>query len=323
MDQSLLILSRRFVVHGRPLLLSVAEDISQQRLLSRLFQRRLLLLSFAAILLLLGMQVWVVRRSLRPLARLKGELRRLERGEIRALQQRVPAEITPLVNEVNHLLVVLRQRLSRSRHAMGNLAHALKTPLTRMLQILEQRPAKADRRVLVELVQSIEQRVEKELSRARMAGQTPGGFWPDPARDIHDLVATLDAVHQKHGIVGLDIQEDIHVTADREDMMELMGNLLNNAYKWAQSQVRLHVSGKRGLSIMVEDDGPGLDAAKQHEVLQRGTRMDESKQGHGLGLAIIREIVALYNGTLHMDRSTPLGGLCVSVHLPGVTAGEE
>ncbi len=323
MGQSLLVLSRSFVVHGRQVLLSVAEDISRQRVLARLFQRRLLLLSLVALLLLLGVQIWVVRRSLRPLAGLKGELRRLERGEIRALQQQVPTEIRPLVNEVNHLLVVLRQRLSRSRHAMGNLAHALKTPLTRMLQILDQRPTRAGQRALVDLVQNIEQRVEKELSRARMAGQTPGGFWPEPARDIRDLVATLEAVYQRHGIVALDIQEGIHVTADREDMLELMGNLFDNACKWAKSQVRLCVSGKGGLSIIVEDDGPGLNAARQGEVLQRGARMDESKQGHGLGLAIVREIVALYNGTLQMGRSTSLGGLCVSVHLPDITSGEK
>jgi signal transduction histidine kinase len=319
MGQSLLVLSRSFVVHGRHVLLSVAEDISRQRALAQLFQHRLLLLSLVALLLLLGMQMWVVRRSLRPLARMKDELGRLERGETAVLQQQVPSEIAPLVDEVNRLLSVLRQRLTRSRNAMGNLAHALKTPLTRMVQILEQQPATSDRRQLSELVQQIERRIEKEMSRARMAGRVPGDVWPEPARDVRDLVASLETVHQRHGIVDLEIQEGLHIVADREDVMELLGNLLDNAYKWATSRIVLRLAADDGLRILVEDDGPGLDEKKRQDVLRRGTRMDESKHGHGLGLAIVREIVAVYHGSLELGRSSLLGGLRVYVHLPAAS----
>jgi signal transduction histidine kinase len=307
-------------VHGKAVLLSVAEDTSRQKASSLLFQRRLLLLSFTALLLLLVMQIWVIRRGLKPLTGLKDELGRLERGETEVLQQQVPAEIAPLVDEINRLLSVLRQRLVRSRNSMGNLAHALKTPLTRMLQLLEHEPAKEDRQIIIELVRNIEQRVERELSRARMAGQTPGGFWPEPARDIRDLATTLEAINQKRTIIDLDIQDGLHIAADREDMMELIGNLLDNACKWARHRIRLRLSVEEGLCITIEDDGPGMDKAEQYEALNRGVRADESKPGHGLGLAIVRDIIAVYKGTLHMGSSNSLGGLRISIFLPDSAA---
>ena len=235
------------------------------------------------------------------------------------LRQQVPSEIAPLVDEVNRLLSVLRQRLTRSRNAMGNLAHALKTPMTRMVQILEREPATSDRRQLAELVQQIEQRIEKEMSRARMAGRAPGDLWPEPAQDVRDLVATLETVHQRHGIVDLEMQEGLHIVADREDIMELLGNLLDNAYKWATSRIILRLAADDGLRILVEDDGPGLDEKKRQDVLRRGTRLDESKHGHGLGLAIVREIVAVYHGSLELGHSSLLGGLRVCVHLPAAS----
>ncbi len=318
MGQRLIVLGRRFVVHGRSVLLSVAEDVSRQQGLARLFQHRLLMLSLAALMLLLSVQMWVVRRGLRPLTEMKEELGRLERGETDELRLRAPAEIAPLVEEVNRLLHVMRQRLARSRNAMGNLAHNLKTPLTRMVQILERDPQPSDRCLLMELVRRIERRIERELSRARMAGRAPGDVWPEPARDVRDLAAMLETVHQRHGIIEVNTPEELHIVADREDVMELLGNVLDNACKWAASRIVLRMRADDGLRILVEDDGPGLDERQQRDVLRRGMRMDEGKEGHGLGLSIVQEIVDVYHGSLELGRSETLGGLRVCIRLPGV-----
>ena len=130
---------------------------------------------------------------MKPLAGLRTELQQLERGETEKLEQPVPAEISPLVEEVNRLLMVLQQRLQRSRNAMGNLSHALKTPLTLMFQILERKQDDEDCVQLLEQAQRIEGHINRELSRARMAGQSPGGVWLKPEQDVRDLISTLSS----------------------------------------------------------------------------------------------------------------------------------
>ena len=321
--QQLLVLCRAYVLHGRQLMLCVAEDTSGLEATSLYFQKRLLGLSLLALLLLLAIQIWVIRQGLKPLAGLRKELQQLERGEVERLEQPVPAEIGPLVEEVNRLLAVLQQRLARSRHAMGNLSHALKTPLTMIFQLLEKRPDDPDCGKLLEQARRIEEQVNRELSRARMAGQSPGGLWPRPERDIRDLGATLEAIYQQRVHIEFQIEEMAALAADREDMMELIGNLLDNACKWAHTRVLLRMAQQAGLRLTVEDDGPGMQPEEQALVLERGVRMDEAKQGHGLGLAIVREIVGAYGGSLELGQSGALGGLQVSVHFPKISAREH
>ncbi len=315
-DQQLLILSRSFTLHGQRVLLSVAEDTSALEATSSYFQKRLLALSFGALLLLLVIQMWVIRRGLKPLAGLKKELQQLESGEREKLEQPVPSEIVPVVEEVNRLLFVLQQRLQRSRNAMGNLSHALKTPLTLMFQILERRSGDKECMQLLEQVQRIEGHINRELSRARTAGQSPGGFWSKPEQDVRDLVSTLEAVYRQQISIALDISEISNISADREDMMEVIGNLTDNACKWAQARVSITLCQQSGLSLIIEDDGPGMKEDEKLLVLGRGVRMDETKQGHGLGLAIVREIVDAYDGRLELEQSNELGGLKVSVWFP-------
>jgi signal transduction histidine kinase len=321
-DQQLLILSRSFIVHGQAILLSVAEDTSAQEATSLYFQKRLLVLSLAALLLLLLIQVWVIRRGLKPLAGLRTELQQLERGETEKLEQPVPAEITPLVEEVNRLLMVLQHRLLRSRNAMGNLSHALKTPLTLMFQILERKQGDEDCVQLLEQAQRIEGNINRELSRARMAGQSPGGVWLKPEQDVRDLASTLEAVYRQRIKIELQIAEITGLSADREDMMELVGNLLDNACKWASGRVIFNMSQPSGLYMVIEDDGPGMESEELQLVTSRGVRMDEAKQGHGLGLAIVREIVEAYDGRLELGQSDVLGGLRVLVCFPNVSGKE-
>jgi signal transduction histidine kinase len=315
-NQQLLILSRSYVVRGQTILLSVAEDTSELEATSLYFQKRLLALSLGALLLLLAIQIWVIRRGLKPLSGVRRELQQLERGETEKLKQPVPAEISPLVEEVNRLLMVLQQRLLRSRNAMGNLSHALKTPLTLMFQILERRQDDKDCAQLLEQARRIEGHINRELSRAKTAGQSPGGIWLKPEQDVRDLVSTLEAVHRQRITVELQIAEIATVSADREDMMEVIGNLIDNACKWAQGRVILKIYQQDGLCIIIEDDGPGMKPEEQLLALGRGVRMDEAKQGHGLGLAIVREIVDAYSGRFELDQSYTLGGLKVLVCFP-------
>ncbi len=315
-NQQLLILSRSYVVRGQTILLSVAEDTSELEATSLYFQKRLLALSLGALLLLLAIQIWVIRRGLKPLSGVRRELQQLERGETEKLKQPVPAEISPLVEEVNRLLMVLQQRLLRSRNAMGNLSHALKTPLTLMFQILERRQDDKDCAQLLEQARRIEGHINRELSRAKTAGQSPGGIWLKPEQDLRDLVSTLEAVHRQRITVELQIAEIATVSADREDMMELIGNLIDNACKWAQGRVILKIYQQDGLCIIIEDDGPGMKPEERSLALGRGVRMDEAKQGHGLGLAIVREIVDAYSGRFELDQSNTLGGLKVLVCFP-------
>ena len=318
-EQPLLILSRSYRFHGKPLLLMVAEDTSALEATSRYFQNRMLALSLGVLLLLLAIQVWVIRRGFRPLGGLREELRMLERGEVEKLEQPVPAEIAPLVEEVNRLLLVLQQRLLRSRHAMGNLSHALKAPLTLMFHILERRQEDKECVQLLKQVHAIERNINRELSRARMAGQSPAGIWTHPAEDLQDLISTLRKVYQQRIQIEPKMAEITGAGADREDMLELIGNVLDNACKWATNQVSISIYLETGLHIIVEDDGPGMSLEEQAQVLERGVRMDEAKQGHGLGLAIVRDIAVAYGGSVEFGRSEVLGGLKISIWLPNVT----
>jgi len=314
-QQVLLVVCQQFVVRGDALVLCVAEDTSELEAITLYIQKRMIALSFGALLLLLLLQIWVIRRGLQPLAVVRQELQQLERGEIDKLQQAVPAEISPLVEEVNHLLVVLQQRLQRSRNATGNLSHALKTPLTLIFQILERKSDDKDSAALLQQAQTIQDHINRELSRARTAGQLPGGHWTHPAKDLQDLVATLSAVYRERIHIDLHIEQIQQLPADREDMMEMLGNLIDNACKWAKGRVVVRMFENAGLHIWIEDDGPGMDEEAQLLVLGRGVRLDEAKQGHGLGLSIVRDIVDAYHGSFELGHSQKLGGLKVTVNL--------
>ncbi|MDX8394831.1 MAG: sensor histidine kinase [Mariprofundaceae bacterium] len=315
-NQQLIILTRDFSVRGQHIVLSVAEDTSQLKATSLYFQKRLLALSVGALLILLIIQLWVIRRGLKPLNGLRKELQQLEAGEIEKLEQPVPSEIQPLVEEVNRLLMVLQMRLQRSRNATGNLSHALKTPLTLIFQMLDQRKDDHQYHQLLEQAQRIESQINTQLSRARTAGQAVGSSWQEPEQDISDLAATLERIHQQRISIALEFSGIIHIKADREDMMELIGNLIDNACKWAESEVKFTLQQQAGLQLVVEDDGPGMTVKEQSLALGRGIRLDESKQGHGLGLSIVGEIIEAYNGKLELGKSDHLGGLQVKVSFP-------
>ena len=323
-DQPLLVRVAAFRKEGQPVRIAVAEDLSPLRADLRAFHWRYGVVSLVVAALLLGVQWALVALGMRPLRRVGGEIRRLEAGEQSRLSEDVPSEIRPLVGEVNRLVGVLGDRLERSRNALGNLAHALKTPLTRLFQAAEDPETIPDpdrRSRVLEPAEAIQGRIERELKRARLAAGAPGQrFRPD--REIPALIRVLERTHADRGLeFAYHSPGDERSFGDREDLLELTGNLLDNAAKWARSRVRVTVSPAAGLVLTVEDDGPGVPPERAEELTQRGSRLDEAREGHGLGLAIVRDIVDTYRGDLRFHSSQELGGLAVTVSLPPPEAG--
>lgn len=333
-SQSLLMHTRRFEWRGRPVIISIAEDLTPLDNDMREFRNRYALVSLAALALLLALQAWLVRRGLRPLHRARAELRQLERGETGRLNEAVPVELAPLVRELNRLLATLTQRLARSRQALGNLAHALKGPLTLLTHQLEEEKSGTapPRRAMSQQLQTMNQLIERELKRARLAGAALPGQRFDFAAEMPGLVETLKALYREKPVeMNLRLPAAVSFPADREDMLELLGNLLDNACKWCRSKVIVEViyapttnspsppGGEREQSLMeirVHDDGPGCPDEDLALLAQRGTRLDESMPGQGLGLAIAMQTAADYGGRIGFGRSEILGGFLATVELP-------
>ncbi len=299
-------------VHSATVVLPVP-DVAQHR--PQRFKWLFPLLAAAGIALILVIQGIVIRRTFQRLDYIRAELQQLDAGNINKLNEAVPAEIYPIIKEFNHLLSLMQERLERSRNALGNLAHALKTPLNLLTQHLDADISATSHQQAQLQAERIRQLTERELKRARMAGlgNTTQRF--DPRVELPVLVEVLAQVHHKSPrCITLDIAPTITRFGDREDMLELLGNLLDNACKWAQQQVRCQISRVAGkVQISVEDDGNGRTEAELQQMTARGVRLDESVEGHGLGLSICKDITKLYGGTLVFARSTQLGGLRVTV----------
>jgi len=329
--QLLLVLQETVQLNGQPVTIRTAENILPIELSTGAFQRHLLLFALCAVLALMLLQGWLIGHSLKPLQRIRMQINRLKKGDLELIDAPAPDEIMPLVEEINHLMQLMQQRLQRSRHALGDLAHSLKTPLSVARQIVHRQAvrrqanaadanpndaATSDTTQLGEQLERIEQRIERELVRARTAGRMPGGQWSEAAQDIEDMTSMLNQVFPRIAFIT-DIDEQLKIPADREDMLEIFGNLLENACKWADSTVHCRVWGKQGrVRICIEDDGPGIEEDAYDELLYRGVRADESTPGHGLGLSIVSEMVAAYEGEITLSRSSELHGLKVDITLP-------
>ncbi|NIW86327.1 MAG: ATP-binding protein [Gammaproteobacteria bacterium] len=319
-QQPLLVLARGFQKNGLELTIAVAEDLSPiQRDITE-FQVRYAVLTAAVLAALIFIQRTIVRRSLRPLRRTRADLRDLEQGKVRRLDESAPDEIKPMVQEINRLIAVIVERLRRSRNAVGNLAHALKTPLTVIAQISQDPALRAHRELKQSLdaqVHTVRRLVERELKRARLAGEGPVGSRFVVEREVPPLAQALRQVYAEKTLeLDMALPEHHDFAGDREDVLELLGTLLDNACKWARRRVRLTADEAPGFSFRVEDDGPGVSDAQLSGLAQRGRRLDENIEGHGLGLSIAEDIVDQYKGTIEYGRSRSLGGFQVTVHLP-------
>ncbi|MCU7923652.1 MAG: sensor histidine kinase [Candidatus Thiodiazotropha sp. (ex Dulcina madagascariensis)] len=317
--QQLLVWVTGFRKQGQELTVAVAEDLTPIKKQRDLFLRDFALLALTGLIVLLVVQGMVVRRSFRRLEPLREDVKRLATGHEQLLSEDVPSEMSPLVREVNHLLQLLSKRNQRSRNALGNLAHALKAPLNLLTRFIDRRLAQLDDKEGQQAslqVERIRLLIERELKRARLAGSGTISQRFDAQQDLQDLLSVLKQIYKEKRLTfEAHVASDQKPFGDREDMLELLGNLLDNACKWADSRVRCRIAGSERFELTVEDDGRGLQDEDMARLTQRGGRLDESIEGHGLGLAIVYDAVKLYKGEIDFDRSPELQGLRVTVIL--------
>jgi two-component system sensor histidine kinase PhoQ len=274
-----------------------------------------------AVSLLLALAL-LLRWALAPLRRLAAQIQSMERGERDSLDERWPTEIEGVVANLNTLLASERTRISRYRDTLGNLAHSLKTPLAVLRASFgsgapgaEQVNAQVDRMTAI---------VEHQLRRAvTSGGVSVGRRSVEVLPIVQDLRGALLKAHaQKDFSLELLVPAEVQFVGDRDDLLESLGNLMDNASKWCRSRVRVTallqagVGAGQKLRVVVEDDGPGVPEADRDRVLQRGARADEATPGHGLGLAMVRDMAEMYGGALALGDSG-LGGARVELRLPG------
>ncbi len=316
--QQLLVLRSDYRRLGQAISISVAQNYTPVRESFQRMRQVGLGLGLAGLLLILLLQRLTVRRALRPLERAREQIAQLQQGQRSQLDDQVPLELEPLVAQINHLLTHTEDSLKRSRNALGNLGHALKTPLAVLLSVASSEKLDAHpelRKILHEQLEQVQQRLNRELNRARLAGDALPGAQFDCDAELPGLLATLNMIHGDHLDLSFTVPAGLHLPWDREDLLELLGNLLDNACKWADAEVRLSVvETAEGFVLAVEDDGPGIPEADRDQVFSRGMRLDEQTDGHGLGLGIVRDIVEAWGGVLRLEASE-WGGLKVVVEL--------
>ena len=266
--------------------------------------------------------VLVLRWGLRPLRQVARDLAAVEAGTHEDLSGHYPRELRGLTDNLNALLRSERGRLQRYRDGLADLAHSLKTPLAILRGGQDAQSSREEIQALIrEQTGRMDQIVAYQLQRAATSGRS-ALLQPVPlAPLLQRLQQSLGKVYGQRGL-QLDLQVDpaLCCRADEGDLMELCGNLIDNACKWAKSQVRIQAVPRAdgtGLELQVEDDGPGIPQEQRDAVLGRGVRVDSTLPGQGIGLAVVGDIVAAYGGEVRIDQGTTLGGARVVARLPG------
>lgn len=302
---------KAFMVDGTPIVVIVSEDFGALKRSQTELHAWTAVVSVLLIVLLVGV-IWIgINLAMRPVVSIKGALTRLQDGEISRIGVRAPEEFRPLVQQLNQLLDSLDHRLERSRDALANLSHSVKTPISAVRQILEdtERPLDTSlRQQMASRLSDIDTQLEAEMRRSRFAGPQVGKS-ANPLTQARDLLWMLGRLYpDKSFELASSLPEDCRWAIEEYDLNEILGNLLDNAGKWSDSFVELsleEVSGKPRISVI--DDGPGVPEQELAKLGQRGVRLDEQTPGHGLGLAIVQDIVGRYGGRLGFAARTPAG----------------
>lgn len=303
----------------------VFEDADNLSAQVSVFRRALWGYLGAAALLLLGLQIGILRWSLQPLSRVAREVARVRNGEAERLQGPHPRELVPLTGSINAFIASEREHMERYRNTLADLAHSLKTPLAVLRARLDADTDEAElRQTVLAQTERMSEIVSYQLARAARSGHRLYHA-PEPiSTHAENLVQGLEKVYAGRGVLcEFDLDERARFHGEPGDLLELLGNLLENAFKWAKRRVLLTsvaetppTAGRAGLRITVEDDGPGIATEQVERLLQRGVRGDERVQGHGIGMAIVQDIVRGYHGELTVDRSTELGGARFTLRFP-------
>ncbi len=274
----------------------------------------------------LGSVIVQVRYGLRPMNALRNELNAIREGHADKLVGQYPEEIEPVARELNLMILANAEIVDRARTQVGNLAHALKTPLSVLTNEANiHKGPLADK--IKEQAQVMRDQVSLYLDRARRAARAQTLGSATSVKTVVDAIArTLERIHHDKLIkVNTDVPDTLRFRGEQQDLEEMVGNLLDNAFKWATRQIAvrarpLKVEGadaRPWLEIAVEDDGPGLPADRRTEALKRGRRLDETKPGSGLGLSIVSETAVMYGGRIELDNAS-LGGLRTVLTLPAI-----
>jgi two-component system sensor histidine kinase PhoQ len=308
-----------------PYTIYVLEDTARLQNQLTVFRRALWGYLGGAASILLLLQMVILRWSLHPLRRVIEELKRVQRGIATRMSERHPRELEPLTESINAFIESERENLERQRNILADLAHSLKTPLAVLRTRLDSGTDGPELRAeLGEQLKRMNDLVGYQLSRAASGGHKLFAAPLPVEENAEEIVRGLEKVYASKGVLcEFEIDPEARFYGEKGDLQELLGNLLENAFKWARSRVLLTARAgapapnrRPGLVLMVEDDGPGIPVDRIALVLQRGVRGDERVQGHGIGLAIVQDIVRSYRGELNVGESDELGGASFEVVLP-------
>lgn len=308
-----------------PYTIYILEDTAALSRQVEVFRRALWRYLGGAGLVLLLLQGLILRWSLHPLRRVIEELKQVQRGVTSRMSERHPRELEPLAESINAFIESERENLDQQRNTLADLAHSLKTPLAVLRSRLDDDVPESELREDVDTqLRRMNDLVSYQLARAASGGHALFSAPVDVEPHAEALVQSLEKVYASKGaLCEFDIAPGVQFHGEQGDLQELLGNLLENAFKWANSRVLLTVkrgevapNRRPGLLIAVDDDGPGIAPDKVALVLQRGVRGDERVQGHGIGLAIVQDIISGYRGTLDVGTSEELGGARFEVRLP-------
>lgn len=300
----------------------VAENTAAMDRQVTAFRRELWGYLGAAGALLLALQILVLRWSFSPLRRVVGDMERVTAGQKERLDGHYPQELRLLTDSLNEMIDVGREQITRNRNILSDLAHSLKTPLAVIRSELDSDHEPPEVRKTVEdQVARMNEIVAYQLSRAATSGHQTFAAPLPIAPCAEEIVLSLEKVYASKSVLcEFDIDPSACFYGEQGDLMELLGNLLENAFKWANRRVLLTVrtmtiapQRRAATLITVEDDGPGIAPENVDRLLQRGVRGDERVHGHGIGLAIVQDLVKAYRGELMVERSNELGGACFVV----------
>jgi signal transduction histidine kinase len=326
-DQDLRLVERNIDLgaDGR-FLVAVAGDAAEIDDETQSFNRAIIITFTALTMALLLTTALQVRFGLAPLARISESLAAIRSGRAERLEGEFPVEIAPLARETNALIEANREIVERARTHVGNLAHALKTPLSVIVNEAATRGGDHFAQKVLEQTDIMRDQVARQLERARLAARlTRIGALVDVPPVVTALARTMEKIHRQREIaIDIDVPKQALFRGEQQDLEEMVGNLVDNGCKWARSRVAIEVvadpplasSEKARVRIIVDDDGPGLSPAQREQVALRGQRLDETKPGSGLGLSIVVELAGLYGGVLTLG-TAPIGGLRAELALPG------
>lgn len=324
--QYLRVIERDIAVGQRSLKIIVAGDSGSLQASIDSFQWTVLLTqTFFGLALVISL-VFQVRFGLRPLSAISSGLSRIRNGQSERLEGEFPTEINPLVQEINALIQSNQDIIERARTQVGNLAHALKTPLSVLTNEANSDASPFGAKVS-EQVQLMGAQLQIYLDRARRAAQAKGSLTSTPVRPaVERLVRVMSKLYRDKNVhAHIEVHDTLLFKGESQDLEEMLGNLIENAFKYGASDVRISAAisrpnnGREMMMVKLDDNGPGIEPENRAGALGRGRRLDETSQGSGLGLSIVNEIAALYGGRIELH-SSPLGGLNVRLELPSATA---